>query len=137
MNEALLVGMMQADGCLADEFAGQRNRQRSGLGNQLAQIDAIDIFHCQITSFTFRGEVVDGNDVWMGQLRRRLGLAEEALEHVSAREAFRVDDLDRSNAPKPAVKGLEHLAHAARADPFEKDVGTEDKFPALALENLV
>ena len=72
-------------------------------------------------------EIVNRQDVRMGQRRDRLGLALEAREGLRAPGELPGEDLDRNLPVQARVPGPVHLAHPASAERCLDLVGTESR----------
>ena len=73
----------------------------------------------------------------MVELGGRPDLALEALDGVGVGQALLADDLQGDDLRELPVAGLEDLAHAALADAFEQDIGTQQQFLTASLQQLV
>ena len=77
MNDTLLMGVFEAAGSLQDKVCRCRRRNRMSLGD-MAQIAAVDKFHYQEVVPVGLVGIVRGDNVGMGQPRRRLHFAAES-----------------------------------------------------------
>jgi hypothetical protein len=56
---------------------------------------------------------------------------------VGVGQPLGADELQGHHPAQLPVAGLEHLAHAAFAEALQEDVGAQQQFAALALEELI
>jgi GAF domain-containing protein len=91
------------------------DRERAAGHDQLLEAAPLDHLHGDVVRALGLAAVVDGDDVRMGEARRRLRLAPEALdEEVVVRVAV-VEDLDRDAAAELLVLGQVDVRHAPGA----------------------
>src|SRR5258708_26892413 len=81
MDDPLVVGGREAVGDLQGIFDGLARGERSG-GQPRAERLAIEQLHDRVYGLALLPEVVDGEDVWMGERGYGLGLALEARAGV-------------------------------------------------------
>ena len=86
----------------------------------LRETPALHQLHREEVSSLRLADFVDGRDVGMLQLRRRLRLSLETLHLDIRREFAREDELERDEAMEPRVPRAEDHAHAATTDLFEQ-----------------
>ncbi len=121
VDHAALVGVLQAQGRLADVVAGLAAPAAGrAASTSLPRSVAVDVLHDEEVGVAGLVGVVGHDDVGMRELGDRLDLAAEALDRVLVWQMLLADDLEGDDAVQAAMAGLEDLAHAAFADPFEK-----------------
>ena len=79
MHDALAVGVIERERRLPQDVQHLCRFQCIGRGEQLFEGRPVDEFHEDIRHAVFLGDVVNRNDVGMGEDARRLRLAEEAV----------------------------------------------------------
>ncbi len=79
--------MLQAHGCLANEFTGLANRQPAALFEELRQIGPLDKFHHQEIHVAVQAGVLGLDDVGMADLGGRLHFAAETSQRVGVVQA--------------------------------------------------
>ena len=131
VRPAELVGVVQRGRGVGAEPGDHRRRQPVGLAvepEQLAGVDAVDVLHRDEVVGVDLSEVVDVDDVRVGQLRGELGFAEEHLEEVGRIGEVRQDPLDRDaaiEAFEPALLCEKHLGHPSARDASQEHVLAE------------
>ncbi len=90
------------------------------LHDQVLETLSVDDLHNDVErAVVGLAEVVDGDDIGMGELRRRPGLAEEPLDDVLRGDELGSYELDGDRLVQQEVGSSEHRAHAA---PLEESV---------------
>ncbi|MBK7180690.1 MAG: hypothetical protein IPH82_26510 [Chloroflexi bacterium] len=83
---------------------------------------AIDVFHDDVMPVFFLADVVDGDDVGVGEVGGGVGFALEAHQKAFvAGQAF-VEHFDGHDAPQFQILGAVNGGHAAAADAFQEPV---------------
>ena len=100
MHQAVLVGVLQAEGRLADDLAGVGHGQRAVLGDQRVQIDAFDQFHHEVMHAVLLARVVGGDDVRMVELAGGFHLAGKSFDYPRIMPPVGGQDLERYNPAK-------------------------------------
>ena len=114
MDDALRVRGGQALRHLHAQVDGLAPGEGAAL-HPLAQRLALQQLHDRVGQPLVVPEVVDGDDVRVGERRQRACLALEAGEGALVLGQARRQHLDRDLAMEARVAGAVHLAHAARA----------------------
>ncbi|HVS38716.1 MAG TPA: hypothetical protein VMS17_24380 [Gemmataceae bacterium] len=112
MNHATLLGVLKARRHLAHVMTGVRHRQRAFLFQHLGKALSAHELHHHHVQLAGLFRVVGGDDVRLGQLRRRLDLAAEALHRAGLVEQRAADELDDD---LPVHQPLPRLVDDARA----------------------
>jgi hypothetical protein len=112
------AAVCEADG--AEDLARDLDRRRDGKGalgdDPVLQAPALQVLHRDVVGTLGLAPVVDGDDVRVGQARRVLGLAPEALDELVVARVPLVQDLDRHAPPELLVLGEVDVGHPARAE---------------------
>ncbi len=124
MDDPLVVGGREAAGDLQRIFDGLARGERSS-GQARAERLAIEQLHDRVCGLALLPEVVDGQDVWMGERGHGLGLALEAREGLGIVREVGREHLDGNLSAELLVAGAVDLAHATRAEQGEDLVRTE------------
>ena len=133
VDQAALTGVLQSLRCLEGIIARLVHRQRPIPCYQLRQVGPLHVLHDeQMRTIYFVG-VEGADDVRVVELGGGADLALEAAHRVGVVEAFLADELEGDDVTELPVAGLEDLAHAARAQPFQQDVGAEQQVAAAIL----
>jgi len=114
VDDAPVVGVLDRPG----DLAGDLDRLAGRVALPVESLP-FDVFHGQIVFSVELGDLVDGDDIGMAELRGGLGLA---LEAVDVDPLLSKEDLDRHPSAEGLVPGLVDLAHAALAELFDQDV---------------
>ena len=116
VDDVTLVGVDQCQEQLGRQLQAGPQRQWPLRRQLLAQRLPLQKLHDQKRPVSrVDAEVVDDNDVRIGQLTGDAGLALEAVVEFVVRPQLGVDELDRDPAAEGEVRGLVHLRHAAAA----------------------
>src|SRR4051812_14375331 len=112
VNGALLMTIVEGIRELYGNFDRAWNRERGRLDLKEA---ALDVFHDDVAIGSVDADVVDADDVWVGERRCRAGLAQEVLRAV--RRALRdgSHDLNRDRPIQQLVVAPVEGPHAAVA----------------------
>src|SRR2546423_211207 len=137
MDQTALVRVLQTERCLANAVAGLSKRQRPRLLDELRQVGGLDVFHRKEVGVADLVGVVGQDNVRMGELGGGLDLALEPANCLRAVEPFLANQLEGNDAMEPLMPGLEDLPHAAFAELFEEEVGTQEELVAAAEEDLI
>ncbi len=113
VNHPALMRMLKPQRRLIDEIAGIRHRQRTARFHQLREVFPLDILHRQDDALAEPRGRVSGDDVLVLQLRGRLDLAEEAVEHAGAIDKVTADHLEYFHPLQQQVLGQVNHSHAA------------------------
>ena len=117
VNDALFVGRAERLGQLSDDRQDPLGREGRLVLDDLAQGVALDELHDRVRHAVWsRTEVVDVDDIGVADPRRRLGLADESLDHVLIAGHIAFEDLYRHHLLDDDVLGQKHHAHAALAE---------------------
>jgi hypothetical protein len=114
VNDPFLVGCGQPLGHLHGEIDGLAGGKRAVL-EACAQRFAFEQLRNGIRRFTFSPEVVNGEDVRVGELRDRSRLALETGERLGIVGEIGGQNLDGHVAVELGVTGAVDLPHATRA----------------------
>ena len=115
VHHPLFIGVLEPERHLANEPAGELQRQRSPHFDLSSEAEPIDIFHHQEVQVARLLGVESRHDVWVRQLRRRLHFHPETLDRLGVVHQHLADDLERHRPLHQAVLGLVHHPHAADA----------------------
>lgn len=77
-----------------------------------------DVFHGDEIRVVAATPVVDADDVGMGEVGRRLGLAAETLDEGGVGGVFGEQDLDRDQSVEEQVTGQVDVGHPTTSDPL-------------------
>ena len=124
MHDPLAVGIVEGVGHLGND----RNRHllvlRPTVGKRLFQRTAVDEFQDQVLSVAIVAELINGDDVRVGQLAGGRGLAGKSQLELGllqgAGKLAGLDDLDRHQPADGGIKSTEHHTHGATAQLFQK-----------------
>ena len=105
VDHAVLVGMLQAGGRLADVIARPAHRQRALAADHLGQVGAGDEFHHQEMPLAGGFRVVDRHHVGMIEAGGGAGLAHEAIHGRGIGQQLGVDHLQRHGPLQDAMLG--------------------------------
>ena len=86
---------------------------------------AVEKLHHHVRGAAVISEIVNGQNIRMGERRDRPGLPFESLPEVRRRSEMFGQDLDRHFAAQARVLRPVHLSHPSRADGSKDFVGTE------------
>ena len=100
-------------------------RQRFPSGQNLREACALDQPHVEVQPAVDLPEVVDGNDVRLGQPCCALTLLKKPLDKAIVRGKFGTQPLERHNPFPARVVGPVDLAHAPPTNQLVKLVGAE------------
>ncbi len=119
MNQLMLMGMLQAEGSLADDFTRRADahgaaRRRTD-ANEALQVDAIDIFHHQEMDAARLAGVVSSDDVRMAERADRLHLSKEAANSLRVVQVAVRQDFDGNDLVEIDLPCFVNHAHAAAA----------------------
>ncbi len=137
MDQAALVGVLQAQRRLPDVIAGLLRGEPPALREQPGQVGALDVLHGQVAIVAGQRGVVGQHDVGVRELGGGLHLAAEACQQVLLILAVGADYLEGDEAVHEGVPGLEDLAHAALPDPLQQQVRPQHQALGAALQDLV
>ncbi len=126
VDETGAVGVAQAIASLNGEVQGAADRQQGFflvlLPDDLFERKAINEFHDDKVAVAVLADVVDGDDVGVGEVGGRMGfLLEVAQEAFVAGEAF-VEHFDGDEAAQSQVLGAVDGGHTTAANTFEKSI---------------
>ncbi len=116
------VGALQPVGRLTDVIAGQADRERPLLANELGEVGAVDEFKNEIIATVDFVRVERGDDVGMNDLGDRANLVQEQFHGAIGRQQLGGQHLERDDALHRQMLGLVNPAHAAAADLLEDSV---------------
>ena len=134
MDQTALVRIMEAVGRLPDDVGRVLHRQRSTLrADEPPQVHPRHKLGDQVVHVAVMSRIVSPHEIGMVELCLRANLTREVDDRLRRRLVER-QDLDRRFATHHFVNGLEHLPHAALANPVGNDVGTQIEFAASFLE---
>ena len=84
--------------------------------DERGQVLSLDIFHREVVLTIVLAHLVDGHDVGVMQIGRRLGLRQEALQRGGIGQLARQNHFYRHNAVETHLPGLVDHAHSASSD---------------------
>src|SRR5262249_25285285 len=119
VDHAALVGVLHRPRQRLDQLGRLARRRRAG-GKAVVQAAALHVGHREVRRPLVLADLVDRHDVRVVQLRRRLGLAAEALPLRLAGQLAVEDHLHRDGAVEADLAGLPDHAHAAAGDLLQK-----------------
>ena len=119
VQNAVLVGIMDGPRDHGEVARGLARPQRTA-GHQGTERLALDAAHAEIRLPVHLARAVDGDDVGMRQVRRRLGLRLKARMVRRRGQLAAQDHFQRDDALQAALPGLVDDAHAAAAQFFEQ-----------------
>jgi hypothetical protein len=98
---------------------GQRapRGERSGPGEDAAQVRALHDAHREVEASALEAEIVDGEHVRLVERRDERHLAPETVDELAVRRRLDRQELERHGAAEPGVPGAEGLADRAEGDP--------------------
>ena len=128
VDEAVLVGVLQAEGRHPHVLAGFRRTQRAVVFHQPREIATLDVLHRQIEAPGRFPRVEELDDVRVVELAGGLGFALVAPQHRLVRHQLRPHDFEGDQSGHAGVEGPVDLAHAPFADFFEDEVLAEEQF---------
>ena len=135
VDDALLVRGGEALRDLLRDLDRARERQRAGRAQHLRQRLALDERHRQVLDAVDLAEVVNADDVLVGDLAREHELALEALLELlrggRIRLRGRADHLDRDRDAELVIERLVDGAHAAGAEQLDDRVARADLLAGL------
>ena len=86
----------------------------------LVERDAVEQLHRDIGKAVGLADIVDGDDIGVGERAGRPGLAQEAADKAEILAEFGLQDLDREDAVDAGIVGAIDVRHRAFADaPFD------------------
>ena len=124
MDDALLVGVLQACGQLAGDPFDLPGRQGAG-GEAFAQVPALGQFHDQDGLAVGVLDAVDRSDVLVLERGEQLRLAIEAGQAIRIADEVGRQEFEGDVAIESGVAGAVDLAHAAAADQFQDLEGAD------------
>ncbi len=133
MDQAALVGVLQAERRLADQVARLPDWQGARLLDQPRQVDAVDKLHCDVIGAVDLVRVIGVDDIGMGELAGRPDFTEEAANDARIGQTLGTDHLERDDALQRRLAGLEDLAHSALAEPRQDQIRPHDQLGTAAL----
>jgi serine/threonine protein kinase len=113
MDEPALVRRVERVADLLDQPQGAIRVERGLPGDQLPEVVALDVAHCQVELAVGLACRVDRDDVRMIERRGGLRLAEEPLAEALALRKLRHQELQRHFAPEPDVLRPVDRSHPA------------------------
>ncbi len=116
VHQPLAMRVGEAAGDLDRVVDGGQLRQHVLVAHQLAERRAVDELHHDVVRVVLAPEVVDVDDVRMGELRRRLRFVREALDEVVVLGVLIAQHLDRDPAAQQRVGTAVHERHPARPE---------------------
>ncbi len=120
MHQLMFVGMLQAQGRLADDLARrtspQRPARRPAHADELLQVDAVDELHDQELDAARLAGVKGPHDVRMIQSSDRLHLAAETAQRLGIIKVTVRQDLQGDRLVEIDLAGLVDDAHAAATE---------------------
>ena len=131
VDDALLVDRLETARDLLGESQRLPGRHRAPLaaGSQpVVERHAVHELHRVKQAPRLVVQVEHRGDIRVDHARRRAGLADEKLLDLGARDAGRMDDLERDFDLEPHVARLIGHAHAALAEQPRRAVGPEQHF---------
>ena len=130
------MGMLQADGCLANDVAGDADRNLADSRRNSIQLIAVHIFHHHEIDFADATCVQRAHDIAIVEQRRCADLAaKSAHERLISSELPR-HNLDSDDSSGFDVPRFEHMSHAALADRCQQTIFSQNE-TSLAFEQLI
>ena len=108
MDDPLAVGVVERLGDLGDDLGDPLVRERRLLAEELLEVLPLDVLHRDERRLG-RGvlaDVVDRDDVGVGEDARRLRLAQEPLLELALLDVVLADGADRLQRDEPADDGI-------------------------------
>ena len=112
VDDPHLVRVAEPRAQLEDQFQPADQAQRRPAADDLAERLTVDVLHRDERLALVLADVVDGDDVGMGQARRRTGFAGEPLLDLVVEDR---QDLDRDGPIEHRIAGQVEQPHAAFA----------------------
>ena len=135
VDDAGLVDGGETVGNLARDRERASDRHLSLAFQQEAQVRSLHVLHRQVLQPVDLAEIVNADDVRMGDLTREPKLALEALlerlEVGLAEGDARPDDFQRDRAAERLVPRVVHLAHTAGAEQLDDGVARRELLTGL------
>ncbi len=132
MDDALLVRDVERGqdlfGQLQDPSRGPGRRTRGA--QQVLERSVAGQEHDQVQQAVLFARVVHRQDVWVFELRDRLGFTLEAPDEVGSIGQRRLEDLDGHPSVQAGVLGFVHRGHATAAKDGEQTVAPQSKTTA-------
>lgn len=127
MHHADLVRGREGGGNVRTDAQRLAEREGAALREEVAEVHSLQEFHDDEGGgagggFLVHAGVVDGDDVRVGELGGRAGLAEDAGGEFRVGGVLEEDGLHRHATAEQRVEGLPNLAHPAMPDPPEEFV---------------
>ncbi len=112
VDDPHLVRVAEAGAQLEDQFEAANQAQRRSAADDLAERLAIDVLHRDERLSLVLADIVDGDDVGMGQTRRGAGFPGEPLLDLVVEDR---QDLERNGPIEDRIAGQIQQPHAALA----------------------
>ena len=116
VHDAALVRMSQGARRFPEHALDVVHRQRLLLIEHILERRALDVLHHEVVEAAFTLDAIDGNDVRMVELGRRLRLLLEALDDMLVHRDVGRQHFDRDFALERQVVREKHGAHSALPD---------------------
>ncbi len=137
VDQTHFVGVLEADGRLANVFAGLPDAHRPVRADHLLEGLPLDVFHRDVVRAVRLVRVKEDHEVRMVQLGDGPRLAVEAGQDFRpGGQHLRADDLEGDTTVELRLDGLEHHAHAPLADGKLEPVRADDELFAVAGKEL-
>ena len=123
VEDALAVGGGEPVEHRGHHGDGAVGRQRSAVGEHVAQRPAVDEVHDDREPVALDDQVADGDDVGVAQAGQDRALTDEPTDQVLVGGVLLAQQLGRDHLVGPTVDGLPDLARGATAQPLDEPVG--------------
>ena len=128
--------MLQPDGCLANDVAGDVDGNRTDPRCDPIQLIAVHKLHHHEVDFADATGIQRAHNVGTVEQRRRADLTAKAIDKSLISRQLPRHDLHGHDGPAVVVPRLEHMSHPAFADRSQQTILSEDK-TTLAFEQLI
>ena len=137
MDQAALVGMLQAERRLSNVMGGSDWVHGPVFADNLLQIRAVHVLHDQKVQLAVLVDVMGADDVRMVERSDRLSFLIEPVQEPAAFSQRNGQDLDRDAAAQGLVLCQIDDAHASKSQPFQNLVFANGKAAPFAAKKLL
>src|SRR5579875_3551573 len=116
MDESVQMRVVERGGNLSDDERGALDTKRALAIDQLFEVSPRDIFHHDVAGLAILSDIVDADDIRMGQSRGRLRLSLEPGQKVGISAELVAQNLDRYRPVEQQVVPSVDDRHATFAD---------------------
>ena len=136
MDDPFLVGRLQRLAYLDGDLEASGKAQCPRSADQLEQVFALDEVHGDVLDLVDLSQIVDPDDVLVGNGPAQQRFLPELIDHVGPRGKIGADHLEDDRDAEFVIFGLVDPAHPALADFFDDRIAVAELLPGIKLETL-